>query len=191
MDVHELLAYTVESGASDLHLRVGVPPSVRLHGEMDVVPDSNFLTPADTVTMVDQVVPKGLQARLESEKEIDFALELLGSERFRCNVFVERLGYGAVFRVIPRAIKSLEDLGMPAILSDLCRREKGLVLVTGPTGSGKSTTLAAMVDLINSERRGHILTIEDPIEFVHNPKNCIVTQREVGSHTHSFADALP
>jgi twitching motility protein PilT len=190
MDAHKLLAHTVESGASDLHLRVGVPPSVRLHGEMDVVPGSDFLTPADTLTMVDQVVPKELRAKLDEEKELDFALELMGSERFRANVFVERLGYGGVFRVIPRAIKTLDDLGMPAVLAELCRREKGLVVVTGPTGSGKSTTLAAMVDLINSERRGHILTIEDPIEFVHKPKNCIVTQREVGAHTHSFANAL-
>jgi twitching motility protein PilT len=105
-------------------------------------------------------------------------------------VFVERLGYGGVFRVIPRQIKTLDELGMPPMLAELSRRHKGLVVVTGPTGSGKSTTLAAMVDLVNEERRGHILTIEDPIEFVHGPKNCIVTQREVGSHTHSFANAL-
>ncbi len=190
MDAHKLLAYTVDAGASDLHLRVGVPPSVRLHGEMDVVPDADFLTPSDTITMVDQLVPKELRTRLAEDKEIDFALELVGSERFRANVFVERLGYGGVFRVIPRQIKTLEELSMPPVLSELCEREKGLILVTGPTGSGKSTTLAAMVDRVNATRRGHILTIEDPIEFVHQPKNCIVTQREVGSHTHSFSNAL-
>jgi twitching motility protein PilT len=190
MDTHALLRYTVVSGASDLHLRVGVPPSVRRHGDMDVVEGYDFLTPSDTATMVDQLVPRELRDRLEQEKEIDFALELLGSERFRANVFVERLGYGGVFRVIPRQIKTLDELGMPPMLAELSRRHKGLVVVTGPTGSGKSTTLAAMVDLVNEERRGHILTIEDPIEFVHGPKNCIVTQREVGSHTHSFANAL-
>ncbi|MCA1831885.1 MAG: type IV pilus twitching motility protein PilT [Actinomycetota bacterium] len=190
MDSHALLQYTVDCGASDLHLRVGVPPSVRLHGEMDVVEGKEFLTPSDTATMVDQLVPRELRERLDQEMEIDFALELMGSERFRANVFVERMGYGGVFRVIPRQIKTLEQLKMPPAVSELCRREKGLVLVTGPTGSGKSTTLAAMIDLVNQERRGHILTIEDPIEFVHSPNNCIVTQREVGSHTRSFEAAL-
>src|SRR5260221_1368741 len=124
MDAQKLLAHTVESGASDLHLRVGVPPSVRLHGEMDVVPGSEFLTPADTLTMVDQVVPKELRARLDAEKEIDFALELLGSERFRVNVFVERLGYGAVFRAIPRALKAIDAPGMPRVLAGLRSREE-------------------------------------------------------------------
>jgi twitching motility protein PilT len=154
------------------------------------VPDASELDAGDTTTMVHQLVPSELRTRLDEEKEIDFALELPGSERFRANVFQERLGYGGVFRVIPRAIKTLDQLGVPPVIAELCRCEKGLVLVTGPTGSGKSTTLAAMVDLINTERRGHILTIEDPIEFVHAPKSCIITQREVGSHTHSFANAL-
>src|SRR5437867_13148231 len=177
MDSHGLLQHTVESGASYLHLRVGVPPSVRIHGEMSVIEGMDFLTPADTTTMIDQLVPRHLRERLDTEFEIDFALEVLGSERFRANVFVDRLGFGGVFRVIPRHIKSLQDLHMPQSVTDLCTREKGLVLVTGPTGSGQSTTLAAMIDLGNQERRAHILTIEDPSEFVHQPKHCIITQR--------------
>ncbi|HEX9695341.1 MAG TPA: type IV pilus twitching motility protein PilT [Actinomycetota bacterium] len=188
MDSHALLAHTVATGASDLHIRVGIPPMVRLHGELLAVGEI-ALDENDTQKMVDQVCSLQQRERLAEEREVDFAIETDDS-RFRANVFQERRGYGGVFRVIPTKIKSVEDLGLPQAIIDLCRREKGLVVVTGPTGSGKSTTLAAMVDLINSERSGHILTIEDPIEFVHHPKRCVVTQREVGSHTNSFANAL-
>ncbi|HVL89147.1 MAG TPA: type IV pilus twitching motility protein PilT [Actinomycetota bacterium] len=188
MDAFALLAHTVATGASDLHIRVGLPPMVRLHGELLAVGEVP-LDDSDTQKMVDQVCSLQQRERLAEEREVDFAIETDDS-RFRANVFMERRGYGGVFRVIPTKIKSVEDLGVPQAIIDLCRREKGLVVVTGPTGSGKSTTLAAMIDLINSERNGHILTIEDPIEFVHQPKRCVVTQREVGSHTNSFANAL-
>ncbi|MHB8513281.1 MAG: type IV pilus twitching motility protein PilT [Actinomycetota bacterium] len=188
MDARGLLAHTVESGASDLHIRAGLPPMVRLHGELLAVGDER-LTPEQTAGFVDQLCTPLQKERLLSDLELDFAIETEES-RFRANMFIERKGNGAVFRVIPTKIKTVEELGLPPIVSDLCRREKGLVVVTGPTGSGKSTTLAAMIDLINSERSGHILTIEDPIEFVHEPKRCVVTQREVGTHTQSFANAL-
>ena len=161
---------------------------VRLHGELLAVGETS-LDESDTQKMVDQVCSLQQRERLVEEREVDFAIET-DTSRFRANVFMERRGYGGVFRVIPTKIKTVEDLGLPQAIIDLCRREKGLVVVTGPTGSGKSTTLAAMIDLINSERNGHILTIEDPIEFVHHPKRCVITQREVGSHTHSFANAL-
>ncbi|GAC1410225.1 MAG: type IV pilus twitching motility protein PilT [Actinomycetota bacterium] len=188
MDARALLDHTVATGASDLHIRVGLPPMVRLHGELLAVGEQ-ALDADDAQKMVDQVCSVEQRDRLDTEREVDFAIETSDS-RFRANVFLERKGYGGVFRVIPTRIKSVEELGLPQVISDLCRREKGLVVVTGPTGSGKSTTLAAMIDLINTERSGHILTIEDPIEFVHEPKRCVVTQREVGSHTHSFANAL-
>ena len=189
MDGRELLEHTYSAGASDLHIRVGVPPMNRVHGELVPIGDT-ALDGAETEKIVDQLCSPEHRERLDREQEVDFAIDLAGVCRFRANVFVERKGFGGVFRVIPTTIKTLDDLGMPPILADLCRREKGLIVVTGPTGSGKSTTLAAMIDLINSERSGHILTIEDPIEFVHEPKRCIVTQHEVGAHTHSFANAL-
>jgi twitching motility protein PilT len=189
MDGRELLEHTYRVGASDLHIRVGVPPMNRVHGELVPVREEPLDT-AEAEKIVDFLCQAEHRERLDREREVDFAIELDGVCRFRANVFLERKGYGGVFRVIPTELKTLDQLGMPSVLSELCRREKGLVVVTGPTGSGKSTTLAAMIDLINTERSGHILTIEDPIEFVHEPKGCIVTQREVGSHTHSFANAL-
>jgi twitching motility protein PilT len=189
MDGRELLEHTFTVGASDLHIRVGVPPMNRVHGELVPVREEP-LDASEAEKIVDLLCQAEHRERLDREREVDFAIELDGISRFRANVFLERKGFGGVFRVIPTKLLTLEQLGMPAVLSELCRREKGLVVVTGPTGSGKSTTLAAMIDLINTERTGHILTIEDPIEFVHEPKGCIVTQREVGTHTHSFANAL-
>jgi twitching motility protein PilT len=189
MDIAELLVYTLENKASDLHLTVGLPPSVRLHGEIEPM---NYppLGREMTHDLVYQIMNDGQKARFEEKHDLDFSLDFGEAGRFRVNAFMGHKGVGAVFRVIPSQIKSVEELGLPAIVSKLAEYERGLVLVTGPTGSGKSTTLAAVIDQINASRRGHILTIEDPIEFVHPHKKCVVNQREVGPHTHSFANAL-
>jgi twitching motility protein PilT len=189
MDLEELLRRTVEAEASDLHLTVGAPPTYRLHGEMETLPYPE-LTRTDLRSMLDGRLTEEQRERFDAKWDLDFSMEIVGLARFRANFFVGRRGEGAVFRVIPSKVKSTEDLGLPPVITELAREEKGLVLVTGPTGSGKSTTLAAMVDLINRERRAHILTIEDPIEFVHPHKGCLVNQREVKAHTESFASAL-
>lgn len=185
----DLLRLVVEKGGSDLHVTVGSAPMLRLQGKLwptDIPP----LTPKDAQRLIYNFLDNDNRARLEEELELDISHEIEGVSRFRCNVFYSRLGLGAVFRVIPTRIKSLAELKLPPILGDLARRNKGLVLVTGPTGSGKSTTLAAMIDQINSERQDHILTIEDPIEFVHNHRSCLVNQREIGPNTKSFSNAL-
>jgi twitching motility protein PilT len=189
MDIEELLRKTVMSKASDLHLTVGAPPTIRLHGEMQQLPYPE-LTRDTLRTMLIGILTGDQQNRFEEKRDLDFSIEIPNLARFRCNFFVGRRGEGAVFRVIPTEIKSFAELGLPPVLAELAREERGLVLVTGPTGSGKSTTLAAMVDLINSERHAHILTVEDPIEFVHPHKKCLVNQREVKVHTESFASAL-
>ncbi len=189
MDIEELLRMTVESKASDLHLTVGAPPTIRLHGEMQPLPYP-LLTRDGLKMMLLSILTGEQQNRFEEARDLDFSIEIPHLARFRCNFFVGRRGEGAVFRVIPTEIKSFQDLGLPPVLAELAREERGLVLVTGPTGSGKSTTLAAMVDLINCERHAHILTVEDPIEFVHPHKKCLVNQREVKVHTESFASAL-
>ena len=189
MDIEELLRKTVTSKASDLHLTVGAPPTIRLHGEMQQLPYPE-LTRDVLRTMLIGILTGDQQNRFEEKRDLDFSIEIPNLARFRCNFFVGRRGEGAVFRVIPTEIKSFEALGLPPVLAEMAREERGLVLVTGPTGSGKSTTLAAMVDLINNERHAHILTVEDPIEFVHPHKKCLVNQREVKVHTESFASAL-
>ncbi len=189
MDIEELLRKTVVSKASDLHLTVGAPPTIRLHGEMSQLPYPE-LTRDVLRTMLLGILTGDQQNKFEEKRDLDFSIEIPNLARFRCNFFVGRRGEGAVFRVIPVEIKSFAELGLPPVLADLARAERGLVLVTGPTGSGKSTTLAAMVDMINNERHAHILTVEDPIEFVHPHKKCIVNQREVKVHTESFASAL-
>ena len=189
MDIEELLRKTVESKASDLHLTVGAPPTIRLHGEMEKLPYPELTRDALRMMMVG-ILTGEQQNRFEDKRDLDFSIEIPNLARFRANFFVGRRGDGAVFRVIPTEIKSFGDLGLPPVLAELAREERGLVLVTGPTGSGKSTTLAAMVDLINNERAAHILTVEDPIEFVHQHKRCLVNQREVKVHTESFASAL-
>jgi len=189
MDIEELLRKTVYSQASDLHLTVGAPPTIRLHGEMQKLPYPELTR--DTLRMMMIGILTGEQQnRFEEKRDLDFSIEVPNLARFRANFFVGRRGEGAVFRVIPTEIKSFGDLGLPPVLAQMAREERGLVLVTGPTGSGKSTTLAAMVDLINNERAAHILTVEDPIEFVHPHKKCLVNQREVKVHTESFASAL-
>jgi twitching motility protein PilT len=189
MDITELLVFTKEQNASDLHLSAGMPPLVRLHGDMTPL-DMPALTKEQLHDLIYDIMNDVQKKTFEERKELDFAIELAGVSRFRVNTFVQRRGEGAVFRVIPAEIKTMQDLGLPPVLSEMAMREKGLILVTGPTGSGKSTTLAAMVDFVNRKRRGHIITVEDPIEFVHESKGCLINQREVGPHTHSFANAL-
>ncbi len=195
LDAAALLLFTRGSGASDLHLSAGAPPMIRSRGEMRKLTfaDGSEAPPlkADDIRrIVFDILTDAQKSRLEAEKELDFSMTLGPEARFRGNVFFQDRGLAAVFRVIPTKIKTCDELGLPAAIKALAKLEKGLVLCTGPTGSGKSTTLAAMVDLINSTRRGHILTVEDPIEFVHVPKLCMVNQREVGPNTQGFARAL-
>src|SRR5689334_14113105 len=187
--MQDLLREAAEKGASDLHLSAGEPPLLRVHGDL-VRTEHPALAPENVTELVNAIMSDGQRATLQAEHEVDFACELSGRGRFRVNVFVQSRGPGAVLRAIPSVIPSLDSLEMPAVLKELCTRERGLVLVTGPTGSGKSTTLAAMLDVINQTWDAHILTVEDPIEFVHPPKRCLVNQREVGPHTHSFSNAL-
>jgi twitching motility protein PilT len=174
---------------SDLHVTTNSPPQIRVHGHL-VPLDLPQMTPAETKQLAYSVMTDSQKHRFEESLELDFSFGLKGLARFRANVFNQRGATAAVFRLIPFEIKSFNQLGLPAVVSKLCDKPRGLVLVTGPTGSGKSTTLAAMIDKINSERHDHILTIEDPIEFVHMNKNCLVNQRELHADTKSFTDAL-
>ncbi len=185
----ELLQTTVELKGSDLHITTNTPPQVRVDGHLQrlQLPD---LTPAETKQLVYSVLTDSQKKRFEENNELDFSFGIRGLARFRCNVFSQRGAVGAVYRLIPEQIRTFGELGLPPVLATLAERPRGLVLITGPTGSGKSTTLAAMIDKINSERHDHILTIEDPIEFVHPHKNCLVNQREVHSDTESFSNAL-
>ncbi len=185
----ELLKLLVEAGGSDLHVTTGTPPQIRIHGHLQRV-EGPEMSPAETKQLAYSVLTDSQKKRFEETLELDFSFGLKGLARFRCNMFNQRGAVGAVYRVIPEKIRSFQDLNLPAVLATLAERPRGLVLVTGPTGSGKSTTLAAMIDKINSERQDHILTIEDPIEFVHQHKGCLVNQREVHSDTQSFSNAL-
>lgn len=189
MDVTQLLAFGVEQGASDCHLSSGEPPMLRVDGDLKKL-DHPPLTKEQVHALVYDIMTDSQRKTFEESHECDFSFEMGAVARFRVNVFMQRKGEGAVFRTIPTKIVSLEELEMPPILKHLCDKEKGLILVTGPTGSGKSTTLAAMIDYLNNTFEGHILTIEDPIEFVHPSKKCLVNQRELGPHTGSFANAL-
>jgi twitching motility protein PilT len=188
--IEAYLAYMVEAGASDLHLSPCETPMLRLHGEMIRVPGAKECSSEEAARLIFQLMQPRYKKEFEETSDTDFAHEIPGLARFRCNVFAERKGPGGVFRVIPTKIPSAEDLGLSKAILDLCFLSKGLVLVTGPTGSGKSTTLAAMVDHVNRNRSDHIITIEDPIEFVHQNKKCLINQREVGIHTGSFKKAL-
>jgi len=185
----ELLKTLVENEGSDLHIATNTPPQIRVHGHLRrlEMPD---LQPADTKQLVYSVLTDAQKKRFEESNELDFSFGIRGLARFRCNVFNQRGAVAAVYRVIPEEIKGFGELGLPPVLATLAERPRGLVLVTGPTGSGKSTTLAAMIDKINAERHEHILTIEDPIEFVHQHKGCVVNQREVHQDTEGFANAL-
>jgi len=176
-------------GASDLHMVVGFPPLIRLHGELEPL-NHPALTPESNRKILYEILSAEQQAFLEQNHDFDMAYELKDVGRFRCNFLFQHRGVGAVFRIIPTKILTLEQLGMPEAVKKIADFKKGLVLVTGPTGSGKSTTLAAMIDYINNTRSAHIVTIEDPIEFVHQNKKALFTQREIGAHAQSFSDAL-
>src|SRR5436305_4992601 len=188
--IDDLLEQMVARGASDLHVTVGTPPAIRLRGHLERIEGAESLTADNTQQLLYRVLSSEQQKQLEIKRQLDFAYAVPGVARFRVNVFFQREALGAAFRVIPHDIKSLEELGLPASLHAFTDKPRGLVLVTGPTGSGKSTTLAAIIDEINRTRSDHILTIEDPIEFVHKHKRCIVNQREIGPDATSFADAL-
>src|SRR5918996_4833662 len=185
----ELLKITVEMGGSDLHLAINTPPQVRVHGKLRRL-DMADLTPTETKQLAYSVMTDMQKKRFEETLELDFSFGIRGVARFRSNVFNQRGAVGAVYRLIPEQIKGFKDLGLPQVLATLSDRPRGLVLVTGPTGSGKSTTLAAMIDKINNERNEHMITIEDPIEYLHAHKKCVVNQRELHADTHSFTNAL-
>jgi len=188
--IHRLLRTLASSGSSDLHLRVGEPPVIRKFGEMVRIEGEAVLTRRDIEGMIAAIIPEQNATEFAATNDTDFAYEIEGVARIRANVLAERKGMAAVFRVIPATVLTVEQLGITPEVQKLCYLTKGLVLVTGPTGSGKSTTLAALIDLVNRARNDHIITIEDPIEFVHPNKHCIVTQRQVGMHTGSFKSAL-
>jgi twitching motility protein PilT len=190
LSLSDLLKKLIEMGGSDLHLTTNTPPQVRVHGELRPLDGYKALSSADTKQLAYSVLTDAQKHRFEESLELDFSFGVRGLSRFRANLFNQRGAVGAVFRAIPYEIKTFETLGLPAVVSKLCEKPRGLILVTGPTGSGKSTTLAAMLDKVNRERHEHIVTIEDPIEFLHNHKSCIVNQREVGSDTKGFAEAL-
>ena len=189
MDVTQLLAFCVEQKASDCHLSSGEPPMLRINGDLKKL-DHGVLSEEDIHSMLYDLMSDSQRKVFEENLECDFSFEMGDIARFRVNVFIQRKGMAAVFRNIPTKIMTLEQLSMPPVMKELCQKEKGLVLLTGQTGAGKSTTLAAMIDYINSNYEGHILTIEDPIEFVHTSKKSLLNQRELGPHTHSFANAL-
>src|SRR5438105_12898264 len=190
VSLSELLHRLSELGGSDLHVTTGTPPLVRVHGEIRPLDGYHPLTSSETKQLAYSVLTDAQKHRFEENLELDFSFGVKGLSRFRANIFNQRGAVGAVFRAIPYEIKPFEALGLPPVVKKLCDKPRGLILVTGPTGSGKSTTLAAMIDKINSERHDHILTIEDPIEFLHNHKSCLVNQREVNADTKGFAEAL-
>ncbi len=189
MEISELLAFAVKNKASDLHLSAGLPPMIRVNGDIRRInlPDMNHQTVHD---MVYDIMNDGQRKVYEEAWEVDFSFEVPTLARFRVNAFNQNRGAGAVFRTIPSKVLTLEELNAPKIFKEIANQPRGIVLVTGPTGSGKSTTLAAMVDYVNENEYGHILTVEDPIEFVHQSKKCVINQREVSTHTMSFSNAL-
>ncbi|MCE1184559.1 type IV pilus twitching motility protein PilT [Zoogloea sp.] len=189
MDITELLAFTVKNKASDLHISAGLPPMIRVHGDVRRI-NLPALVHKDVHGMVYDIMNDSQRKQYEEHMEADFSFEIPNLARFRVNAFNQNRGAGAVFRVIPTKVLSLEELNCPKIFKDIASQPRGIVLVTGPTGSGKSTTLAAMVDYVNENEYGHILTIEDPIEFVHESKRCLINQREIGRDTKSFDNAL-
>ncbi|MHB8642127.1 MAG: type IV pilus twitching motility protein PilT [Gaiellaceae bacterium] len=190
VSIDELLEHAVGLGASDLHITVGTPPAARIRGHLQRLEGMEPFNAEQTQTLLYRILSTEQQKRLEIDRQIDLAYDVPGLCRFRVNVYFQREALGGAFRQIPQDIKSLEELGLPDTLRELTTKPRGLVLVTGPTGSGKSTTLAALIDEINRNRHDHILTIEDPIEFVHPHKGCVVNQREVGADATSFGQAL-
>jgi twitching motility protein PilT len=190
VSVQELLAKVLELDGSDLHLTVAAKPTIRLHGDLKPLEQYPVMEPEGLRRMIYSILQQRHRERLEQDLELDTSYSLPGKARFRVNVYFQRDAIGAAFRLIPFVIRTIEELGLPPQTEDFARLPRGLVLVTGPTGSGKSTTLAALIDVINRERDVHIMTVEDPIEYLHRHKRAVVNQREVGADTHSFANAL-
>ncbi len=190
LSLSELLKKMAEAGGSDLHITTNTPPQIRVDGHLRPLTDYPVLTAAETKTLAYSVLTESQKHRFEENLEIDFSFGIKGLARFRANIFNQRGAVGAVFRAIPYEVRTFDALGLLPVVKALCDKPRGLILVTGPTGAGKSTTLAAMIDKINGDRHDHIVTIEDPIEFLHGHKGCLVNQREVHSDTHSFANAL-
>ena len=188
--MHDLLQIMIDRGASDLHIATSTYPQIRVSGKLVQLTEFEQLTPPDTQRLAYSVLNEAQKQKFEEENELDLSFGIQNLARFRCNVYRERGAVAAAIRVVPFKIRSFDELNLPPIVRQLADRPKGLILVTGPTGSGKSTTLAAMIDKINSERSEHIMTIEDPIEFVHPHKKCLVNQREIFADTHSFKNAL-
>ena len=189
LDLTEMLKFAIQSGASDLHISSGESPMLRIHGDIKRI-DMEPLTEEDVHNMIYDILNDQQRKVFEEHQELDFSIPLGEYGRFRVNVFKQNRGEAAVLRTIPNKVMSFEELGLPKICKSIAKADKGLILVTGPTGSGKSTTLATMIDLINTSSNKHIITIEDPIEFIHESKKCLINQREVGEHTHKFANAL-
>src|SRR4051812_47826984 len=190
LDIAQLLLDVVDRRASDLHLTAGAAPTIRVRGRLTALEDYPVLTTTDTREIVYSILTNDQRQRLETDWQLDFAYTIPGKARFRVNAYFQRAAIGAAFRLIPFEITSIDQLGLPPVVHELVKKPRGFVLVTGPTGSGKSTTLAAMIDAINETREEHILTVEDPIEFLHGHKRCLVNQRELGSDATSFAAAL-
>lgn len=190
MEINELLKTAHLSNASDLHIKVGSPPILRIYGELTPLPSEKRVSQEDAMKIASSVMTAGQSELFKKKNDIDLAYSVPGLGRFRCNVFIQRGTIGIVFRVIPMRIPTIEELNLPEIIKKISMEQRGLILVTGTTGSGKSTTLAAMIDLINTNRTEHVITIEDPIEYLHRDKKSIVNQREVGSDTESFSKAL-
>jgi twitching motility protein PilT len=190
LDFADVLLEVIDRRASDLHITAGAPPTVRVRGRLVPMEGYPVLTPNDTREIVYSILSEGQRQKFENNWQLDFAYQIPGRARFRVNAYFQRAAVGAALRLIPFDVVPFERLGLPPVVAEFANKPRGLVLVTGPTGSGKSTTLASLIDLINASREEHIMTVEDPIEFLHNHKKCIVNQRELGSDATSFADAL-
>jgi len=190
VSIHQLLKYIVDNGGSDLHITVNSPPQVRIHGKLSPIPGTESLSAAETKQICYSILTDQQKHKFEETLELDLSFGIKGLSRFRGNVFSQRGAVAGAFRTIPYEIRGFKELGLPAVVERMAEKPRGLILVTGPTGSGKSTTLAAMIDKINRERNDHIVTIEDPVEYLHPHKSCIVNQREIGADTFSFKNAL-